>query len=492
MLDTSQFLLLTRFGTKSLPWFIKSLVPRINICLVQNSHHFVGFGKRSKKGSKLPLGTSKAKRLLETASKHEAAPASLGMQKTQYDIAVEQFQRAADVMRLDANTQEILRKPRRILSVNFPVKLDDGRILLYQGFRSQHNNALGPYKGGIRFHPNVTIDEVKALSMWMTWKCAVAGVPFGGAKGGVTVNPKLLSRNELERLSRSFFSMISEIVGPYRDIPAPDVYTDSQTMAWFMDEYSKNGKNNAFAVVTGKPIIIGGSLGRDAATGRGVAVTIEEAARHLKMDLKKSTCAIQGFGNVGSWTHQFLEEAGVKVVAVSDSKGGVHKETGLWFNEVAAYKKKTGSIINLPGAENVTNEELLELEVDILVPAALEDVITGKNARDIKARLVAEGANGPTTPEADDIFFKNDVTVIPDILANSGGVSTSYLEWVQNLQAFYWSAEEVDQRLKAIMTKAFAEVWKTTQEHNVGMRTGAYIYAIGKVRDAMKIRGWVD
>ena len=429
--------------------------------------------------------------MLETTSKHEAAPASLGMQKTQYDIAVEQFQRAADVMKLDPNVQEILRKPRRILSINFPVKMDDGRILLYQGFRCQHNNALGPYKGGIRFHPNVTIEEVKALSMWMTWKCAVAGVPFGGAKGGVTVNPKQLSRDELERLSRSFFSMISEIVGPYRDIPAPDVYTDSQTMAWFMDEYSKFEKNNAFAVVTGKPIIIGGSLGRDAATGRGVAVTIEEAARHLKMDLKKSTCAIQGFGNVGSWAHQFLEEAGVKIVAVSDSRGGVYKKTGLWFNDVAAYKKKTGSIINLPEAENITNEELLELDVDILVPAALEDVITEKNARSIKAKLVAEGANGPTTPEADDILFKNDITMIPDILANSGGVSTSYLEWVQNLQHLYWSAEEVDQRLKAIMTKAFAEVWRTTQEHNLDMRTGAYIYAIAKVRDAMKIRGWV-
>ncbi len=414
------------------------------------------------------------------------------MQKTQYDMAVEQFQRAADIMKLDPNTQEILRKPRRILSVNFPVKMDDGRILLYQGFRCQHNNALGPYKGGIRFHPNVTIDEVKALSMWMTWKCAVAGVPFGGAKGGVTVNPKQLSRTELERLSRSFFSLISEIVGPFRDIPAPDVYTDSQTMAWFMDEYSRSEKNNAFAVVTGKPLIIGGSLGRDSATGRGIAITVEEAARHLKIDLKRATCAIQGFGNVGSYAHMFLEEAGVKVVAVSDSKGGALKKTGIWFNEVAAHKKKTGSIINLPGAEPVTNEEVLELDVDVLVPAALEDVITRQNAKSVKAKLVAEGANGPTTPESDDILFKNGVTVIPDILANSGGVSTSYLEWVQNLQHLYWTAEEVDQRLKAIMVKAFAEVYKTSQDFNVDMRTGAYIYAIGKVRDAMKIRGWVD
>jgi glutamate dehydrogenase len=429
--------------------------------------------------------------VLETASKYEGAPQSMGMQKTQYDIAVEQFQRAADIMKLDPNVQEILRKPRRILSVNFPVKMDDGRLLLYQGFRSQHNNALGPYKGGVRFHPNVTIDEVKALSMWMTWKCAVAGIPFGGAKGGVTVNPKLLSQRELENLSRSFFSLIGEIVGPYRDIPAPDVYTDSQTMAWFMDEYSKSEKNNAFAVVTGKPLIIGGSLGRDSATGRGVAITVEEAARHLKLNLKGATCAVQGFGNVGSWAYQFLEEDGVKIVAVSDSKGGAYKKSGIWFNDAASYKKKNGSVINLPDSQPITNEELLELDVDILIPAALEDVITKDNAKSIKAKLVAEGANGPTTPEADDILFHNGTTLIPDILANSGGVSTSYLEWVQNLQHLYWTADEVDHRLKNIMVKAFAEVYKTSQDHNVDMRTGAYIQAIGKVRDAMKIRGWV-
>lgn len=415
----------------------------------------------------------------------------MGIQKTQYDIAVEQFQRAADIMKLDPNVQEILRKPRRVLSINFPVKMDDGRLLLYQGFRSQHNNALGPYKGGVRFHPNVTIDEVKALSMWMTWKCAVAGIPFGGAKGGVTVNPKQLSQRELENLSRSFFSMISEMVGPYRDIPAPDVYTDSQTMAWFMDEYSKNEKNNAFAVVTGKPLIIGGSLGRDSATGRGVAITVEEAARHLKMNLKTATCAVQGFGNVGSWAYKFLEQDGVKIVAVSDSKGGAYNKNGLKCNDIENYKKKNGSVINYPGSQPVTNEELLELDVDILIPAALEDVITQDNAKAIKAKLVAEGANGPTTPEADDILFKNGITLIPDILANSGGVSTSYLEWVQNLQHLYWTAEEVDQRLKNIMVKAFAEVYKTSHDHNVDMRTGAYIQAIGKVRDAMKIRGWV-
>ena len=452
-------------------------------------------GKRSKwRLVPLALSISSEKiTLLETTSKHEAAPGGMGMQKTQYDMAVEQFQRAADIMKLDHNTQEILRKPRRILSVNFPVKMDDGRIVLYQGFRSQHNNALGPYKGGIRYHPGVTIDEVKALSMWMTWKCAVAGIPFGGAKGGVTVDPKHLSHGELERLSRSFFSMISEIVGPFRDIPAPDVYTDSQTMAWFMDEYSRYEKNgmNAYAVVTGKPIIIGGSLGRDAATGRGVALTVREAAKQLKMDLKRSTCAIQGFGNVGTYAHQFLEEMGVKILAVSDSKGGIVKKTGIPYKEVIAHKKRTGSVVGLPGSELITNEDVLEMDVDILVPAALEGVITEKNARSIRAKLIAEGANGPTSPEADDILFKNHQHVIPDILANSGGVSTSYLEWVQNLQHLYWSLDEVYGRLEKILVQAFGQVWNTSNRYNVDMRTGAYIYAIGNVRDAMKIRGWV-
>lgn len=427
----------------------------------------------------------------ETISIREAAPAVQTLKKTQYDMAVEQFQRAADIMKLDPNVQEILRKPRRILTVNFPVRMDDGRILLYTGFRSQHNNALGPYKGGIRFHPNVTVDEVKALSMWMTWKCAVAGIPFGGGKGGVTVNPKMLSKTELERLSRTFFSMISEIVGPFRDIPAPDVYTDGQTMAWFMDEYSKTTHLNPFAVVTGKPLDIGGSLGRDSATARGVGISVEEAARRLNMNLKNSTCAIQGYGNCGSWAHKFTAETGAKVVAVSDSKGGAYNPSGIPYEDMLAYKLKTGSVLNYPGSQPVTNEELLEMDVDILIPAALEDVITADNAKNIKARLIAEGANGPTTPEADDILFNNNVTVVPDILANSGGVSTSYLEWVQNLQHLYWNAEEVDQRLKAIMVKAFAEVWNTTQKHNVNMRTGAYINAIGKVTEAMKIRGWV-
>jgi glutamate dehydrogenase len=412
--------------------------------------------------------------------------------RTQYDIAVEQLERAGKVINLDPNMLEVLRRPRRVLSVNFPVKMDDGRLQMFQGFRSQHNNALGPYKGGIRFHPNVTFEEVKALSMWMTWKCAIVGIPFGGGKGGVTVDPKKLSRNELERLSRTYFSMIAEIIGPLRDIPAPDVYTDSQTMAWFMDEYSRQVGYNAFGVVTGKPLIIGGSLGRETATARGLAFVVGEAVKRMGIDFHKATAAVQGYGNAGSYVHMFLEEMGAKVVAVSDSKGGIHNAHGLSYKEVDAQKKRTGTVLNFESAKPITNEELLEMEVDVLVPAALENVITEKNAKDVRAKIVAEAANGPTTPEADDILYKNGVTVIPDVLANSGGVSTSYLEWVQNLQNLYWTAEEVDTHLRTIMVKAFGEVWDATKRHNVDMRLGAYAYAIKKVASAMKIRGWVS
>jgi glutamate dehydrogenase/leucine dehydrogenase len=412
--------------------------------------------------------------------------------RTQYDIAVEQVERAARIIDLNSNLLEVIRKPRRILSANFPVKMDDGRIVMFQGFRCQHNNALGPYKGGIRYHPNVTIEEVKALSMWMTWKCAIAGIPFGGAKGGVTVDPKKLSRGELERLSRSYFSLIAEIIGPLRDIPAPDVYTDSQTMAWFMDEYSRHVGYNAFAVVTGKPLSIGGSLGRETATARGLAFVVAEAVKKFDMDLHKATVAVQGFGNAGSYAHMFLEEMGARVVAVSDSKGGIYDAKGLKYKEVDAHKKRTGSVMNYPGTREISNEELLESQVDILVPAALENVITERNAKRIRAKIVAEAANGPTTPEADDILYKNDVTVIPDVLATSGGVSTSYLEWVQNLQYLYWTAEEVDTRLKTVMVRAFNEVWEATNRYSVDMRLGAYAYAINKVASAMKIRGWVS
>lgn len=342
----------------------------------------------------------------EVVAKHEAAPQGPGIERSQYLVAVEQFERAARLLNLDGNTSSILRKPRRILSVNFPVRMDDGSIRLFEGYRCQHNNALGPYKGGIRYHPNLTIDEVKALSMWMTWKCAIAGIPFGGAKGGVIVNPRDLSRGELERVSRTFFSMISEIVGPHRDIPAPDVYTDSQTMAWFLDEFSKVHHESSFGVVTGKLVLIGGSLGRETATSRGVATATVEAAKMRGIDLNRATAAVQGYGNVGSYAHMFLEGLDVKVIAVSDSKGGIYKQTGLSFNELVAHKKGVGTVAGFDGGREISNEDLLRLDVDILVPAALENQITANNAGEIKANLVVEGANGPTSPEADDILYE--------------------------------------------------------------------------------------
>ncbi len=412
-------------------------------------------------------------------------------EKNQFDIAVEQFDRAADIMQLDGNSREILRKPQRILSVSIPVRMDGGSIQVFSGYRCQHNNARGPYKGGIRYHPQVTIHEVKALAMWMTWKCAVADIPYGGGKGGITVNPRELSNGELERLSRGFFRAISDIVGPEKDIPAPDVYTNPQTMAWFMDEFSKISRHNTFGVVTGKPLNIGGSQGRGTATARGLVFTVEEAAKILNIDLTKATAAVQGYGNAGAYSHMFLENAGVKVVAVTDSRGGAYDADGLSHSKVSAHKSKTASVAGVAGSRDISNEDLLELDVDILVPAALENQITDKNVARVKAKLIAEAANGPTTPEADDKLFKNGSMVIPDVLANAGGVSVSYLEWVQNNYAYYWTAEEIDQKLKSIMVNAFKEVRDTAQKYSVDLRQGAYVHAIGKVAEAMKTRGWV-
>ncbi|MFC1753681.1 Glu/Leu/Phe/Val dehydrogenase [Thermoproteota archaeon] len=412
-------------------------------------------------------------------------------EKNQFDIAVEQLNRAAKIMKLDNNSMEILKEPQRVLTVSIPVRMDDERIKLFTGYRSQHNNARGPYKGGVRFHPQVTIHEVKALSMWMTWKCAIAGIPLGGGKGGVTVITQDLSNRELENLSRGFFSAISDIVGPEKDIPAPDVYTTPQTMAWFMDEFSKLKRANTFGVVTGKPLNIGGSEGRDTATARGLAFTVEEAAKVLNIDLSKATAAVQGYGNAGAYSHMFLEHLGVKVVAVTDSRGGAKRMNGMSYVGTMAHKTKTKSVEGIEGSQSISNEDLLELDVDILVPAALENQITEKNALNIKAKLIAEAANGPITPEADDILFKNGSVIIPDILANAGGVSVSYLEWVQNIQNHYWSAEDIDKKLKMIMVNAFKDSWDTSKKYQVDMRKGAYISAIRKVSDAMKIRGWV-
>jgi len=413
------------------------------------------------------------------------------LEKNQFEIAVEQFDRAAELMNLDNNSREILRKPQKVLSVSIPVRMDDGSIRVFDGFRCQHNNARGQYKGGIRYHPQVTIHEVKALAMWMTWKCAVADIPYGGGKGGITVTPQQLSNGELERLSRGFFGAISDIVGPEKDVPAPDVYTTPQIMAWFMDEFSKIKRYNAFGVVTGKPLNIGGSLGRGTATARGLVFTVAEAAKRMNIDLSNSTAAVQGYGNAGAYSHMFLDEIGVKVLAVSDSKGIIYNPNGLRYNEVSSHKAKNKSVEGLPGSSYISNNELLEMDVDILVPAALENQITIDNANRIKAKLIAEAANGPITPEADDILFNNGLMTIPDILANAGGVSVSYLEWVQNNQGYYWTEEEVDKILRRLMVKAFNEVYSTAQKYSVDMRQGAYVHAISKVAEAMKIRGWV-
>jgi glutamate dehydrogenase/leucine dehydrogenase len=361
---------------------------------------------------------------------------------------------------------------------------------VFTGYRVQYNDALGPFKGGIRYHWNVSLDEVRALAAWMTWKCSVMGLPFGGAKGGVICNPKKMSHGEVERLTRRFASAIAIIIGPDKDIPAPDVYTDSQTMAWIMDTVSMNKGFAVPGVVTGKPLVIGGSKGRDEATSRGLMYAVREAARKVKLNLKGATVAVQGFGNVGyNFARLMQDEQGAKLVAVSDSRGGVHSEKGFDPKEVLVFKEKTGTVVGFPGTRKITNEELLELEVDVLAPCALESVITEKNAPRIKAKILGEGANGPTTPEADDILFKRGVLVIPDILGNGGGVTVSYFEWVQNLQEFFWDKQEVDRKLEEIMVRAFTAVWEMHNERKIDMRQAAYLVAINRVVDAYKWRG---
>ncbi len=406
-----------------------------------------------------------------------------------YEMALAQLDKCAKIMNLDRNVHEILKYPKRVLSVNIPVRMDSGAIRMFKGFRSQHNDALGPFKGGVRYHPNVTLNEVMALSMWMTWKCAVAGVPYGGGKGGIICNPKEMSAGEVERLSRGFFAAISPIVGPETDIPAPDVNTGGREMAWFMDEFSKLKGHNVPGVVTGKPIAIGGSEGRTEATGRGLMFATREGARELGLSLKKATLAVQGFGNVGVYSAKLLNQLGCKVVALSDSQGGIYSADGFNVDSVIDYKAKKGTLKGYPGAKPITNEELLETSCDILVPAALENQITAKNAANVKAKIVSEGANGPTTPEADAILAEKGVMVIPDILANAGGVSTSYFEWVQNLANYYWTEEEVNQKLESLMVKAFKNTYARSKKYGVDMRMGAYICAIERVAEAMRLKG---
>lgn len=400
-----------------------------------------------------------------------------------------QMDDAAEKLNLDPGYLKILREPKRALTVSIPIRMDDGSIEVFRGFRVQHNLSRGPAKGGIRFHPDVDMDEVIALAMLMTWKCAVVDIPYGGAKGGVICNPKQYSEQELERITRRFTTEISIIIGPEKDIPAPDVYTNPQVMAWIMDTYSMHSGFSVPAVVTGKPIEIGGSEGRNEATGRGVVFTIEEAASRMGINLAESTVVIQGYGNVGSVAAYYLKELGCRIIAVSDSSGGIYCESGLDLEELNAHKQRTGSVVGFPDSEPVSNEDLLLLDCDILVPAALENVINTDNANSIKARLVAEGANGPITKAADEILYQRGITVIPDILANAGGVVVSYFEWVQGLQNFHWTKDEVNRQLRRRMIGSFRDVYKMMEEHQVSMRTAAYMLALDRVVKAMKLRG---
>ncbi|MFZ5632541.1 MAG: Glu/Leu/Phe/Val family dehydrogenase [Bacillota bacterium] len=400
-----------------------------------------------------------------------------------------QLELAAEKLVLNPGYLNILKEPKRILTVSIPVRMDDGSIKVFRGFRVQHSLARGPAKGGIRFHPEVDMEEVIALAMLMTWKCAVVDIPYGGAKGGVICNPKELSPGELERLTRRFTTEISIIIGPEKDIPAPDVYTNPQVMAWIMDTFSMMHGFSIPAVVTGKPIEIGGSQGRNEATGRGVVFTTEEASSRLGMNLAECTAVVQGYGNVGSVAAEGLRDLGCRILAVSDSKGGIYSESGLDLAEVSAFKDRTGSVVGFPEAEPISNEDLLTLECDILIPAALENVITEENAPKIKARLVSEGANGPTTHKADQILYQRGITVIPDILANAGGVVVSYFEWVQGLQNFYWTKDEVNRQLRRRMVSSFRDVYHLKERHGVSMRTAAYMLALERVAQAMNLRG---
>ena len=405
-----------------------------------------------------------------------------------YETALKQLDIAAEKLRLDPAIHQILKHPIRSIIVNIPVLMDDGTLRVFTGYRVQYNNALGPTKGGIRYHPDLTLDEVVALAAWMTFKTAVVGLPLGGAKGGIRCNPKEMSLGELERLTRGYTRAIAKFIGPNIDVPAPDVYTNAQVMAWVMDEYNEITGQFTPGVVTGKPVEIGGSRGRSEATSRGLVYTLIEAAEHLGIDLQGARVAVQGYGNVGFNAARILHEMGSRIIAVSDSKGGIYKPDGFDPLDVKEHKKQTGSVVDFPGSKNITNSELLELECEILVPSALENQITQENVHKIKAKVVAEGANGPTTPEADKILYERGIFVIPDILANAGGVTVSYFEQVQNQMNYYWTEEEVRNKLEAIMSESFRGVLATFQEYNIPMRTAAYMLAAKRIANVIKIR----
>ncbi len=409
-----------------------------------------------------------------------------------FEVAKRQIDACADILNLSPTVRTMLKTPMRELHVALPVRMDDGSIKVFQGFRVQYNDARGPAKGGIRFHPDETIDTVRALASWMTWKCALLDLPLGGGKGGVICNPKELSTGELERLSRAYMRAVFQFVGPERDVPAPDVYTTPQIMAWMMDEYSVISGKPQFGVITGKPLCIGGSPGRGDATARGGMFAIREAAKVLGIDLKKARVAIVGYGNAGYHAARLSRELfGASVVAVCDSKGGICCKGGIDPAEAYNCKTKTKSVCHLQGVDTISNEDILELDVDILIPAAIENVITGKNAGKIKARIVAELANGPTTPEADDILYKNGVHVIPDFLCNAGGVTVSYFEMVQNFYMYTWEEAQVRERLDSKMTEAYHSVLNASQQYKINMRQAAYVRAVARVVEAMKLRGWV-
>jgi glutamate dehydrogenase (NAD(P)+) len=406
-----------------------------------------------------------------------------------YRMALSQFEEAADLLNLDSNLRERFKTPQRALFVSIPVRMDNGSVKTFYGYRVQHDSSLGPSKGGVRYHPSVNLGEIAALAMWMTWKCALVGLPYGGAKGGVCCDPKSLSRGELQRLTRRFTTEILPLIGPDHDIPAPDIGTDQQIMAWMMDTYSQQKGFSVPAVVTGKPVCIGGSLGREEATGRGVVYTILEALSTLAIEIRNTTSAILGFGNVGSNAARILYDMGSKVIAVSDSKGGIYNRKGLHIPDVIKYKAEHDSLLGYPDADGITNEELLEIECTILLPAALSEQITGENAGRLRCRILAEGANGPTTLEADRILIHKGVYIIPDILANAGGVTVSYFEWVQDLQKYFWGEKEINEKLFSIITNAFNKTLQLSLSRKVSMRMGALMLGIEKIAEAHLARG---
>ena len=426
---------------------------------------------------------------MSSTAQHPAPAPPPPEEANEWRTAQTQFDNAAEIIGLEPELRAILREVQREFTCHFPVRMDDGSVRIFTGYRVQHNINRGPAKGGLRYHPDVSLDEVKALAMWMTWKCAVVSIPYGGAKGGVIVDPRQLSANELEHLTRRFATEISVLIGPDRDIPAPDVNTDPQIMAWFMDTMSMHAGYSVTATVTGKPIDVGGSLGRLEATGRGVMICTVAALEKLGLKPHQVRVAVQGFGNVGSVSARLLEEAGCIVVAVSEDYGGIHNPLGLSIKRVQEYRQQEKTLKGFPGTQEISNQDLLHVDCDVLVPAAIGNQLTSRTAPDVKAKLIVEGANGPTTPEADEIFRRRGILLVPDILANAGGVTVSYFEWVQDLQSFFWSEHEVNQKLGAIMHRAFKEVMSTSEERKIDMRMAAYVQAVSRVAAATRERG---